>query len=86
MCRNNNCCSTRLETSQYQMIELVGVTLYGFCGGKFGRDSYGSKVIEAVGSDWLVLREDNEPVLATFNSFDDLRTFVEENSTERDDS
>lgn len=35
---------------------LVGQQLYGYCGGYFGRDSYGDKRIEAVGSDWVVVR------------------------------
>jgi hypothetical protein len=39
------------------MDDLVGKTLRGFCGGMFGRESYGDKVIEAVGEDWVVVRE-----------------------------
>lgn len=35
----------------------VGAILYGFCGGAFGRDSYGDKRIEAIGADWLVARD-----------------------------
>lgn len=35
----------------------VGDTLYGFCGGHFGRDSYGEKYVEAIGPDWVVARE-----------------------------
>jgi hypothetical protein len=34
----------------------VGQTLYGFCGGYFGRDSYHDKRVEAVGADWVVVR------------------------------
>lgn len=37
------------------MIE-PGDTLYGFCGGHFGRDSYGDKIVVAVGRDWVVVR------------------------------
>lgn len=37
----------------------VGDILYGFCGGFFGRDSYDDKRIEAVGSDWVVARQEN---------------------------
>lgn len=29
----------------------------GFCSGFFGRDSYGLKVVEAVGHDWLAVRD-----------------------------
>jgi hypothetical protein len=35
----------------------VGDTLHGFCGGAFGRESYGDKTVEAVGTDWVVARE-----------------------------
>lgn len=34
----------------------VGDILYGFCGGEFGRDSYGDKRVEAIGADWVVVR------------------------------
>lgn len=34
-----------------------GDTLYGFCHGAFGRDSYGDKVVIAVGRDWVLVRE-----------------------------
>jgi hypothetical protein len=34
----------------------VGDILYGFCGGEFGRDSYGDKRVEAIGSDWVIVR------------------------------
>lgn len=35
----------------------VGTVLTGFCGGMFGRESYGDKVIEGLGFDWCVARE-----------------------------
>lgn len=37
----------------------VGDVLYGYCGGRFGRDSYGVKRVEAVSEtgDWIVVRE-----------------------------
>lgn len=37
----------------------VGDVLVGFCGGAFGRDSFGHKVVEAIGKDWVVAREDS---------------------------
>lgn len=40
----------------------VGDVLYGFCGGAFGRDSYADKRVEAIGADWVVVREDNGAV------------------------
>ena len=39
----------------------VGDALYGYCDGYFGRDSYGEKRVEAVGSDWMIVREGGEP-------------------------
>lgn len=36
---------------------LVGTSLYGYCGGHFGRDSYGQKRVEGIGVDWVVVRE-----------------------------
>lgn len=35
----------------------VGDTIYGFCNGHFGRDSYGEKVVEGIGPDWVIVRE-----------------------------
>jgi hypothetical protein len=34
----------------------VGEIFHGFCGGYFGRDSYGCRRVEAVGVDWIVCR------------------------------
>lgn len=44
----------------------VGVVLYGFCGGYFGRDSYADKRVEAIGADWVIVRnlDDNRPEFA----------------------
>ncbi len=46
---------------------MVGQMLYGFCGGEFGRDSYLDKRVEAVGFDWVVVREDNGVAKFAFN-------------------
>lgn len=35
----------------------IGDTLYGYCGGYFGRDSHFDKRVEAIGSDWVVARD-----------------------------
>jgi hypothetical protein len=35
----------------------VGDVLHGFCGGAFGRDHYYCSSVEAIGSDWVVVRE-----------------------------
>ena len=49
--------------------------LYGYCQGYFGRDSHETKVIEAIGPDWVVVREtDGRP---NFASFDDKEEMVE---------
>ena len=47
----------------------VGSVLKGFCNGFFGRDSYEDKMIEAMGMDWVVVREidSKEPLIATFH-------------------
>lgn len=36
----------------------VGDVLYGFCGGHF-RDSYSPKRVEAIGADWIVVRDED---------------------------
>lgn len=43
----------------------VGDQLLGFCGGCFGRDSYHDKIIEALGRDWVIAR-DEEGYIHTF--------------------
>lgn len=37
----------------------VGMVLYGYCDGYFGRDSYKNKRVEAFGVDWIVARDDS---------------------------
>ncbi len=37
---------------------VVGTVLYGFCAGRFGRDSYANKRVEGVGVDWIVARDE----------------------------
>lgn len=47
----------------------TGETLYGFCNGYFGRDSYADKRVEAAGVDWVVCRDEEGNVhFATFDS------------------
>lgn len=36
---------------------FVGDNITGYCDGHFGRDSYGDKLVLAVGRDWIVVRE-----------------------------
>jgi hypothetical protein len=40
----------------------VGMVLYGYCNGFFGRESYLPKTIEAVGRDWILVRHDDGKV------------------------
>lgn len=43
---------------------LTDIRGQGFCGGAFGRDSYGEKVVVGIGDNWVVaLQEDGWPVL-----------------------
>lgn len=62
----------------------IGMILYGFCNGCFGHDSYGSKRIEAIGDDWLVIREKNYPNFASFNSHEQMVQMIEEWKSEWD--
>ena len=48
-------CECNCRCSRPQL--TVGMTLYGFCNGKFGRDSYGEKIVLAIGPDWVLLSE-----------------------------
>jgi|APSaa5957512535_1039671.scaffolds.fasta_scaffold667385_2 hypothetical protein len=41
----------------------VGDKLHGYCGGHFGRNSYGDKRVEGVGADWVVARDEKEEVV-----------------------
>jgi hypothetical protein len=65
------------------MTELLpGATLYGFCGGVFGRDSYEDKIVVAAGCGWLVAKSCNSEdfyfaqgdSLKTLESYTELRT------------
>lgn len=50
----------------------IGDLISGYCGGFFGRDGYGRKRIEGVGSDWIVARhEDGHVLFASFKSTDE---------------
>lgn len=49
-----------------KLIPHIGTKFYGFCNGYFD-DDYGEKVVEAIGHDWIVVRNENEtPLLAEF--------------------
>lgn len=55
----------------------VGQVLDGFCGGYFGRDSYSPKRVEAMGVDWVVVRNDEGRVECAFVEPEFLERFVE---------
>ena len=55
----------------------VGMMIYGHCNGYFGRDSYFPKRIEAIGEDWLVVREEGRPNFATFDSRQEMAELIE---------
>ena len=56
----------------------VGQVLEGYCGGSFGRDSYGDKRIEAIGHDWIVVREDGVPDFTCTGDGSDISSVLEE--------
>lgn len=57
----------------------VGALLDGFCGGMFGRESYGTKRIEAIGPDWVIARDiDTGEVAACVETGRDIRADLEE--------
>jgi len=61
------------------MIPLrVGDKLYGYCGGEFGRDSYNTKTVEAIGADWVVAREDNNQIVFYEGPPEDLLIYTTE--------
>ena len=64
----------------------IGTILYGFCEGYFGRDSYSNKRIEAIGADWIVVREldalDGErPLFCSFENTAEMLGCLEKWST-----
>ncbi len=58
----------------------VGIIIYGFCSGFFGRDSYSDKQIEAEGKDWIVARalddENARPEFADFNNEEEKNMYI----------
>jgi hypothetical protein len=50
----------------------VGTLLRGFCGGYFGRDSYGTKRVEAVGADWVVARVESTRAVVFYEGDPDV--------------
>lgn len=52
------------EDSQAKAALVPGLKLYGFMGGLFGRDSYGTKTIVSVHHDHIVAREDGHTIVS----------------------
>lgn len=64
--------------------KFVGINIYGFCNGYFGRDSYTDKAIIASGQDWIVaINQRGETEFASFDPGDDMEELITEWSTER---
>jgi hypothetical protein len=61
----------------------IGMLLFGYCDGYFGRDSYDTKRIEAFGVDWIVARQDTNGVVdfCTFDSLAERNGFVAKHSS-----
>ncbi len=59
------------------MTVRVGSVLYGYCGGAFGRDSYDDKRVEAMGADWIVVRNRAGRPEFTTGSPDELAEYLE---------
>lgn len=47
-----------------------------FCNGKFGRDSYLPKRVEAIGSDWVIVRDTDGHVWSYTGNPEDLEEYV----------
>lgn len=53
--------------------DFLGVVLYGFCNGYFGRDSYDDKLIVGIGSDWVVVSyDDGSKGFASFDTYEEM--------------
>ncbi|MEO2202306.1 hypothetical protein ABGV42_00965 [Paenibacillus pabuli] len=65
----------------YVKDHFVGIRIYGFCNGFFGRDNYETKDIIASGKDWIVaVCEENIPRFASFHGYPDgkMAEYIEE--------
>jgi hypothetical protein len=77
----------RMDFTEQRELKVIyiGTPLYGYCGGIFGRDSYNKKRIEAIGHDWLVVRDTNEvPDFASFSSMEEMVNFVAKYSSKKE--
>jgi hypothetical protein len=71
----------------FHIIPRVGLMLYGSCNGFFGRDSYGPKRIEALGANWVVIRDENgAPDFAYFDSPEALELYLARWSQQKEEA
>lgn len=57
--------------------KYVGIRIFGYCNGFFGRDSYDDKTIIASGSDWIVAQTDSgENEFATFEDGEEMERYI----------
>jgi len=63
-----------MRATDMRLLLAVGDYVYGFCNGWFGRDFFDKGRVEAVGRDWVVVREDDGgPVFAScYDSMPDV--------------
>ncbi len=59
----------------------VGDMLSGYCGGCFG-ESYGNKVVEGIGPDWIVVREGREVLMLAGDEKRTLENHIDEHPEE----
>jgi len=65
--------------------KFVGIKIYGFCNGFFGRDSYDDKIIIASGEDWIVAKSDSgQNEFASFDSTEEMNQLIGEWSKEEE--
>ena len=65
--------------------KFVGIQIYGFCNGYFGRDSYDDKIIIASGEDWIVAKADSgQNEFASFDSTEDMERLIGEGNKEEE--
>ena len=66
-------------------MNFVGIKIYGFCEGYFGRDSYDDKLVIANGEDWMVVQyNDERKDFASFNNVDEMSRCIAKWRVEED--
>lgn len=59
--------------------KFVGIKIFGYCNGYFGRDSYDDKIIIASGEDWIVAKNNRgQSEFASFDSTDEMWKLIDE--------